>query len=47
MTDAQHATSLFARSDDAFGTGRRQGKWLLAEDMLAGGKRGDSHFFVK
>src|SRR4029453_2394716 len=47
MTDAHPAPSLFARSDDGFGTGRRQGKWLLAEDMLAGGKRGGSHFFVK
>src|SRR5262245_29677177 len=47
MTDAHNATRRFARGDDAFGTRRCQGKWLLAEDMLAGGKRGDRHFFVK
>jgi hypothetical protein len=47
MTDAQNATGLFASNDDAFGTRRCQSKWLLAEDMLAGDKRGYSHFFVK
>src|SRR5262245_59330696 len=47
MTDTQNATSLLARSDDAFGTSCGQGQRLLAEYMLAGGICGDSHFFVK
>src|SRR5262245_48174744 len=47
MPDTQHATGFFARSDNAFGASCRQGQRLLAEHMLAGGKRSDSHFFMK
>jgi hypothetical protein len=47
MADAEHAAGLRASHENTFRACRREPQWLFTEHLLAGGKRGDSHFLVQ